>query len=98
MSTFEKIYCLFAIGFAFGVAALFTMIPESRSASILLPVSFIGLLVNVGLMFVVLKDIFTRTQLERTKKYIWTGALLLCWPAILVYLPLHGFRKKEPTG
>jgi hypothetical protein len=36
--------------------------------------------------------------LERTKKYIWTGALLLCWPAILVYLPLHGFHKKEPTG
>lgn len=94
MSSFEKLYCIFAIIFALGIAAVFAMIPESRSATILLPISFCGLLVNVGLMFVVLKDIFTRNQLAKTQKYIWTGILLVCWPAILVYLSLHGFHKK----
>lgn len=97
MSTYEKAYCLFAIIFAFGIAILLIAVPESRAAGVLLPVSFCGLLVNVGLMFVVLKDIFTRDALDRTRKLVWTGVLLICWPAIFVYLPLHGFHKKTTT-
>jgi hypothetical protein len=98
MTHFEKGYCLFAIFFAFGIGTLLVAVPESRSTGILLPLCFCGLLVNVGLMYIVLKDIFTREELDKTKKLIWTGALLICWPAVLVYLPLHGFQKKTiPT-
>jgi hypothetical protein len=94
MTLFEKIYSVFAILFAFGVGVVLITVPESRTVSVLLPLSFCGLIVNVGLVFIVLKDIFTRDQLDRTKKLIWTAVLLICWPAILIYLPMHGFQQK----
>lgn len=95
MSFLEKSYAIFAIAFALFLAGLFMLVPETRAFSILLPLSFGGLLVNVGLMFVVLKDIFTRPSLERKGKIAWTAILLLCWPAIPIYLVLHGFTPRE---
>lgn len=95
MTLFEKIFAVFAILFAVALMTVLVIIPESREMGILLPLSFIGLIINIGLMFVVFKDIFTRGTLNRNQKVIWTAVLLLFWPAILLYLPLHGFRKRS---
>ena len=91
----EKIYSVFGLLFAAGLLAMLVMVPETRQPSLLLPLSFLGLLVNVGLMFVVFKDVFTRWQFDRKRKIFWTTLLLLFWPAILIYLPLHGFRSRS---
>lgn len=94
MTLLEKVYSIFGIAFAVGLITSLVMIQETRQPALLLPLSFLGLLINVGLMFVVFKDIFHRWQFDRNRKILWTAALLLFWPAILVYLPLHGFRSR----
>jgi len=65
-----------------------------RQLGVLLPVSAAGLVINVILMFIVFRDIFSRHFPTRKGRLFWTGLLLVCWPAILVYLPLYGFRPR----
>jgi hypothetical protein len=95
MTTLEKTYSIFAICFATGLMFLLVAKPELRQLKVLLPASGIGLFVNVILMFIVFRDIFYRPQLSKQAKILWTAGLLLFWPVILVYLPLHGFRNRK---
>jgi hypothetical protein len=97
MTTLEKTYSIFAILFAAGLMFLLVNKPELRQLNILLPASGVGLFINVVLMFIVLRDIFYRPKLTQQAKILWTATLLLFWPAILVYLPLHGFRSRNVT-
>jgi len=94
MNTLEKIYSIFAIFFAIALITLLLVRPEMRQLGILLPTSAAGLLVNVILMFIVFRDIFTRQFPSKRGRAFWTGLLLVCWPAIVIYLPLHGFRRR----
>lgn len=94
MNTIEKIYSIFAVFFAIILTVLLIARPEMRQLAILLPASAIGLLVNVILMFMVFRDIFSRQFPSKRGRAFWTGLLLVCWPAIVVYLPLHGFRRR----
>ncbi|SHO51045.1 hypothetical protein SAMN02745220_03792 [Desulfopila aestuarii DSM 18488] len=94
MNTFEKIYSIFAIVFAIALTVLLITRPEMRQLGILLPTSAVGLLVNVILMFIIFRDIFSRQFPSRRGRAFWTGLLLVCWPAIVVYLPLYGFRRR----
>jgi len=94
MNTLEKIYSIFAIFFAIALIILLLVRPEMRQLGILLPTSAVGLLVNVILMFIVFRDIFTRQFPSKRGRAFWTGLLLVCWPAIVIYLPLHGFRHR----
>lgn len=94
MNTFEKIYSVFAILFGGVFTWLLLTVPDMRQLSILIPVTAVGLLINVIMMFFVFRDIFSRTTLSRNAKLSWTVVVLLFWPAILVYLPLHGFRAR----
>lgn len=94
MSTFDKCYSVFAIIFAITLLYCLTLFPELRQLQYLLVLSFLGLVINVGLMFVVFKDLFTRPAISRNGKIAWTALLLLFWPALLIYLPLHGFRSR----
>lgn len=73
---------------------LLAAIPEMRQIKFLLPASGLGLFVNVILMFMVFRDIFSRQLPGRFGRISWTALLLIFWPAILVYLPLHGFRRR----
>ena len=54
----------------------------------------VGLLINVIMMYFVFRDIFFRPTLTKNAKLLWTVSVLLFWPAILLYLPLHGFRAR----
>lgn len=94
MSRFEKSYAVFAILFAISLMTALILLPEMRQLSILLPASGVGLFVNVILMFIVFRDIFSRDRLTKGNKIAWTAILLLFWPAILLYLPMHGFRAR----
>ena len=92
MSITEKLYSIFGVIFGIGLVLLIYLVPATRELAVLLPLSFIGLLVNIGLIFVVLKDLFTREGVDKNRKIIWTMAMLICWPTIVVYLFAHGFE------
>lgn len=94
MNTFEKIYSVAAIIFAIGLLTILTLFPQYQKLQILIPASFTGLLVNVGLMFITFRDIYLRHFADQRQKILWVIILLLFWPTILVYLPIHGFRQR----
>lgn len=95
MTIAEKSYSIFAVIFAFALISIFVVYPETRTLKLLLPLSFAGLLVNIGLMFVVLRDIFLRNFQGNSTKYIWIAVILVFWPAVLYYLPKYGFKGRE---
>ena len=94
MNKLEKTFCLVAIGYITGLAVLLFAAPSSRQMHFLLPLSLLGVAVNVGLLFVVFKDIFSRSFSRPRQKYVWLLFIFLFLPAVIIYLPLHGFRKR----
>lgn len=95
MKITEKLFSIFAVLFAFSLITMLVIYPEYRQLNVLLPLSLIGMLINIGLMFVVLRDIFQRKFPSNSQKYIWVFVVLFFWPAILYYLPKHGFKKRS---
>lgn len=91
----EKLFSIFAILFAISLLTILIIFPECRQFNTLLPLSLIGMLINVGLMFIVLRDISLRNFPSTSQKYIWVFIVLFFWPAILYYLPKHGFKKRS---
>lgn len=94
MNNFEKAYSIFAIIFGITLVSVLIFMPEMRQLKILLPASGVGLFVNVMLMFIVFRDIFSRQFSGKRNRFFWTAVLLIFWPAIIIYLPMHGFRKR----
>jgi hypothetical protein len=94
MNRAEKLYCLMAIGYIAGLAFFLITSPAAREIKYLLPLSLLGVAVNVGLLFVVFKDIFSRAFSSPWQKYFWLLIIFLCMPAVIIYLPMYGFRKR----
>lgn len=94
MSILEKVFSLFAVFFGIGLIAVITIYPQTREFKVLLPLSFAGVAINIGLMFVVLRDILYRNFTQPMAKYVWIAVILLFWPAVLYYLPRHGFKSR----
>jgi hypothetical protein len=94
MNIFEKIFSLFAITFAAGLIAVLIYFPQLRHLNYLIPISLLGLVINIGLIFVVLRDIFSRQFSDQARKYFWIALVLIFWPSILFYLPKYGFRPR----
>ncbi len=95
MNVFEKIYALMAIIFAIALIGCLIYIPELRQLNRLIPLSLLGLITNIGLIFIVLRDIFSRQFDDQRSRYFWMILVFLFWPSILLYLPKHGFRPRE---
>lgn len=97
MNNIEKSYSLLAIFFALGLVSGIIFCPELRSARHLIPATLIGLAVNIGLMFVVLRDIFLRRFRNQSIKFVWLALVLILWPSVIYYLLRHGFKPRlEP--
>lgn len=94
VNTFEKTFSVLAILFEIGLIAFLLLMPQFQSLPILLPASFVGLLVNTGLLFLVFRDIFYRTFTHPHAKTIWVIIILLFWPASIIYLIKHGFQRR----
>lgn len=95
MNTFEKIFSVFSVVFAITLITIFSVYPETRQMKLLLPLSLLGVSINIGLMFVVLRDIFFRSFANPMSKYIWIAVILFFWPAVIYYLPKHGFKPRN---
>lgn len=94
MSRSEKILCLLALIINAAIFTLIALYPQLRQITLLIPISLVGLICNVGLMFIVFRDISLRRFPSSNHKYIWFALILFVWPAVLVYLPLFGFKKR----
>lgn len=94
MNLLEKLYSLFAVLFALMLVTALLLIPELRYPDKLLLVCAVGFAINIGLMFVVLRDILYRPFPTNRTKYFWLMVVLLFWPSVLVYLVKHGFRPR----
>lgn len=94
MNSLEKTFSLLAVGYIIGLAVVLFAAPSFREMQYLLPLSLLGVIVNVGLLFVVFKDIFSRSFSSPWNKYFWLLIIFLFLPAVIIYLPLHGFRKR----
>jgi hypothetical protein len=95
MGTGEKLYSIFAILFVIALSVVLTLYPEYRQLKILLPVSLVGLIVNIVFMFIVLRDIFLRDYLTFGQKVLWAVVILVLWPAVFIYLPRFGFKARK---
>ncbi len=94
METGEKFYSIFAIVFIIALISVLIVFPECRQLMVLLPITLVGLLVNVIFMFIVLRDIFLRSFTSFGQKVLWVILILVFWPAVLIYLPLFGFKAR----
>jgi hypothetical protein len=94
MGTGEKLYSIFAILFVIALSAVLILYPECRQLKILLPISLVGLMVNILFMFIVLRDIFLREYLTFGQKVLWAVLTMLFLP-VLIYLPKFGFRARK---
>lgn len=90
----EKVFSVLAILYVSGLAALLVFFPSVRELNYLLPLSLVGVVVNVGLLFIVFKDIVTRSFPSPTIRFLWIIVIFLFLPAILIYLPKYGFKKR----
>ena len=95
MNTFEKIYSVLAILFAVSLLCVLVLFPELRQLNRLLTASLVGLLVNMGLMFIVLRDILLRRFSDPNMRYIWLALALLIWPSVIYYLVRYGFSPRN---
>lgn len=94
MNRAEKYYSLMAIGCIAGLAFFLITSPGARDMKYLLPLSLFGVAVNVGLLFVVFKDILSRSFSNSWGKYFWLLIIFVFMPAVIIYLPMHGFKKR----
>jgi hypothetical protein len=94
MSTSEKIYSAMAICYLAGMILFLLLFPSAREIKYLLPLALLGIAVNAGLLFVVLRDILSRSFSSWWRKYFFVVIVFLFLPAVIIYLPLHGFKKK----
>ena len=95
MNVFEKIYSLLAVTYAAALIAGIIFFPDLRQLNRLFPLSLIGLVVNIGLMYILLRDIFLRRFSTESAKYFWLGMVLLLWPSIIYYLLGYGFKPRQ---
>ena len=98
MDAGEKLYSIFAIVFIIALAMILIFLPEYRQLMVLLPITFVGLIVNIVFMFIVLRDIFLRTFTSSGLKILWVVLILVFWPAVLIYLPMFGFKSRTQSS
>jgi hypothetical protein len=95
MNKWEKTGSILAIAFAFCLIALLLSFPELRELNRLLPICALGMAVNVGLMFLVLRDIFLRQFSNPNTRFVWLVLILFVWPSAMYYLFRYGFRPRS---
>lgn len=95
MNAWEKICSITAISFALCLVSLIMLFPEFRQLDRLLALCLLGMIVNVALLFIVLRDIFLRPFSNPNMRFVWVALVLFIWPSIVYYLFQHGFRPRN---
>jgi hypothetical protein len=94
MNLFEKTYASLSVIFAVSLILCLFLFSNLRQPAYLIPIGSIGFTLNVGLMFIVLRDIFLRSFGTETTKFFWMAAVLIFWPSIVYYLLQYGMKPR----
>lgn len=94
MNTWEKIYSIFTLIFLAALVLCFFLFPQHRTLEVLIPMSLLGLIVNILFMCIIFRDIHIRPFPSQNQRYIWFALILFLWPSVLVYLPRYGFKQR----
>jgi len=94
MNRLEKLFSLLGLFYITAMVILILTVPSMRNVLIFLPLALVGIIVNAVLLFIVFRDIFIRSFQPESRKYFWVLVILLFLPAIVIYLPLHGFKPR----
>ena len=95
MNIFEKAFALFAVAFAIGLITALLLVPGLRQMDFLIPACSLGFIINIGLMFIVLRDIFLRHFPDQNAKYLWLAMILFVWPSVIFYLLRYGLKPRS---
>lgn len=84
-----------AVFFGLCLVGMLLLFPELRQLNRLLAICLLGMVVNIGLMVIVLRDIFLRRFNNPNMRLIWIAVVLFIWPSIVYYIFRHGFRPRN---
>lgn len=94
MNRFEKLFSLVGLVFMPLIIGIMTLVPAAKTFMVMLPMALLGVLINVGLLYVVFKDIFSRSFHPESTRYLWVMATLLVLPTVIIYLVKYGFKPR----
>jgi len=97
MHRLEKVYCILAILVLMALIILVLALPSLRGLQPMLLLATAGLIVNIGLMYIIFKDLYLRNFTNKNAQFIWFVCILFVWPAVFLYLYLHGFRPRTSS-
>ena len=80
MNIFEKFFSIFALVFLTTIGIAITVFPETRAVTVLIPLALLGVVVNAGLLFIVFKDILTRSFANPGSKMVWGLLIFSVFP------------------
>jgi len=61
----------------------------------ILPFHLLGMALSLGMLVVIIRDIYKRKFASPNSKTTWTILVLMFWPSIFIYLPKYGFKPRE---
>lgn len=94
MNRFEKLFSLVGLLFIPLITGILIVIPAASMFIVMLPMALLGVLINVALLYVVFKDIFSRSSHQESTRYLWVMATLLVLPTVIIYLVKYGFKPR----
>lgn len=95
MTTFEKIYSLFAVLFAIIFFTILLATDLLGNLTVLIVSISLAFMINIAFMFILFKDLYFRKLSSPGKKAAWFAAILIFWPAAIFYLAVHGFKQRQ---
>lgn len=98
MSIFEKLFSIVYLLYMLTYSVAFVILnPELYL--LLLPYRYIGILLAVVMSYIVIRDVYRRSDDEfnpRLAKPVWIMLTLVAWPALVYYLVNTGFKAHKP--
>ncbi len=96
MGKFEKFFCIFTLAYIIIYSFFFfNMMSHPDSFARIIPFHIFGMILSLGFIIVVVRDIFKRTFKNPNSKAIWAILVIMFWPSVFIYLPKYAFKPRD---
>lgn len=96
MGRLEKAFVIFSFIYIAAYSIFFfNEIKAPGNFETIIPFHFLGMALGLGLIIVVVRDVFKRNFSNPNSKIFWTLAIIMFWPSALLYLPMYGFKTRD---